>query len=54
MWGDFLDARKGYDEYRKKIVAAKKAGKPEQGWDILWSDRWVEPHFPSCRGCRKK
>ena len=42
MWGDFLDARKEYTEYRKKIVAAKKAGKPEQGWDILWSDRWVE------------
>jgi methyl-accepting chemotaxis protein len=42
MWGDFLDARKDYTEYRKKIVASKKAGKPEQGWDILWSDRWLE------------
>jgi methyl-accepting chemotaxis protein len=42
MWGDFLEARKDYGEYRKKIAAAKKAGKPEQGWDILWSDRWVE------------
>jgi len=42
MWEDFLGARKEYNEYMKKIMAAKKAGKPEQGWDILWSDKWVE------------
>jgi methyl-accepting chemotaxis protein len=42
MWEDFLGARKEYNEYMKKIMATKKAGKPEQGWDILWSDKWVE------------
>src|SRR5882762_5455087 len=42
VWDEFLDARKQYTEYLNKIVATKKAKKPEQGWDILWSDKWVE------------
>jgi methyl-accepting chemotaxis protein len=42
IWDDFLRARKEYTEYLKRVVATKKAGKPEQGWDILWSDQWVE------------
>jgi methyl-accepting chemotaxis protein len=38
MWDDFLEVRKEYNEYGQRIVAMKKAGKPEQGWDILWSE----------------
>jgi methyl-accepting chemotaxis protein len=32
MWDDFVEARKTYSEYRQRIIATKKAGKPEQGW----------------------
>jgi len=42
VWGEFQDGKKEYFDYIQKVIATKKAGKPEQGWDILWSDRWVE------------
>ena len=40
VWGEFQDGKKEYFDYIQKVVATKKAGKPEQGWDILWSDAY--------------
>jgi methyl-accepting chemotaxis protein len=38
VWGEFQDGKKEYFDYIQKVIATKKAGKPEQGWDILWGD----------------
>jgi len=41
VWGEFSGwQKKEYFDYIQKAIATKKAGKPEQGWDILWSDAY--------------
>ncbi|HUA32343.1 MAG TPA: methyl-accepting chemotaxis protein [Candidatus Binataceae bacterium] len=37
----FLAARRSYSDYKARIVAAVDAGKPEDGWAILWSDGYA-------------
>jgi methyl-accepting chemotaxis protein-like sensor/chemoreceptor-like protein with four helix bundle sensory module len=38
----FMQARSSYRDFEVRIVAAGKAGRPQDGWAILWSDSYGE------------
>ena len=42
IFEQFMAARASYRDFEARIVAAGKAGRPQDGWAILWSDSYGE------------
>jgi methyl-accepting chemotaxis protein len=40
LFDRFMQARQSYEDYRERIIAAGEAGRPQDGWAILWSDSY--------------
>jgi methyl-accepting chemotaxis protein len=40
LFDQFMQARGSYRDFETRIVAAGKAGRPQDGWAILWSDSY--------------
>jgi two-component system, sensor histidine kinase and response regulator len=41
LFGQFSQARRSYRDFEARIVAAGNAGRPQEGWAILWSDSYT-------------
>ena len=42
LFDQFMQARGSYRDFEARILAAGKAGQPQEGWGILWSDSYGE------------
>ncbi|HJU10001.1 MAG TPA: MCP four helix bundle domain-containing protein, partial [Candidatus Binataceae bacterium] len=42
LFDQFMQARGTYRDFETRILAAGKAGRPQDGWAILWSDGYGE------------
>lgn len=40
LFGQFSQAHGSYRDFQARIVAAGNAGRPQEGWAILWSDSY--------------
>ena len=42
LFGQFMQARGSYRDFEARVLAAGKAGRPQEGWAILWSGSYAE------------
>ncbi len=42
FFAQFLEARHNYDHFKEQILSAGNAGRPDEGWEILWSDAYAK------------